>query len=193
MAVTARNRGIHAVPQVLENPVAELQDQGLSPFVMPTMGSRGGANAEDQLETLESLRITPETINCEFRSSMAVEKVGEDMNGRRVFAAIDALEADAILLVNRVKAHTDYDGEYEGDLAKMAVVGLDKHRGAEEMYNAALARGFPSIVPERVEILIHETPIVGEIALIENASERVVEIVGLPVNEIMDREPELLE
>ncbi|AGN01243.1 hypothetical protein L593_06480 [Salinarchaeum sp. Harcht-Bsk1] len=193
VAVTAGSRGIHDVPEVLATTVSALDERGLSPFVMPAMGSHGGATAAGQLETLESLGITEETIGCEFRSSMAVEQVGEDEDGRPVFAARDALDAEAVLLVNRVKPHTDYAGPYESGLAKMAVVGLGKHRGAEAMHNAALARGFQEVIPERAEILIEETPVVGGLALLENANERAADIVGLDAGEIMEREPALLE
>jgi len=193
VAVTAGSRGIHDMPEVLSTLVGTLQERGLSPFVMPAMGSHGGATAAGQVETLESLGVTESSVGCEIRSSMDVERVGEDEDGRPVFAATDALEADGILLVNRVKPHTDYAGPYESGLAKMAVVGLGKHRGAEAMHNAALARGFQEVIPERAEILLEETPVVGGVALLENAQERAAEIVGLDAGEIMEREPELLE
>lgn len=193
VAVTAGSRGIHDVVAVLATAVAELQDRGYEPFVMPAMGSHGGATAEGQLEALEALGITPERVGCEFRSSMDVREVGTDADGRPVFAAVDALEADAVLLVNRVKPHTDYSGDYESGLCKMAVVGLGKHRGAEEMHNAALARGFPQVVPERARILLETTPVVGGIAILENARERTADVVGVPAGDVMDREPRLLE
>jgi hypothetical protein len=160
---------------------------------MPAMGSHGGATADGQLETLASLDITPETIGCAFRSSMAVTQVGTDADGRPVYAADDALDADAVLLINRIKAHTDYEGRYESGLAKMAVVGLGKHRGAEQMHNAALARGFQEVIPERARLLIEETPVVGGVAILENARERAAAIVGLDAAAIMEREPELLD
>lgn len=193
IALTAGSRGIHDVPTVLATIANHLDDRGFHPFVMPAMGSHGGATADGQLETLASLGMTEDSIGCEFRSSMAVERVGDDIDGRPVFAAEDALEADAIMLVNRVKAHTDYAGRYESGLAKMAVVGLGKHRGAEEMHNAALARGFQEVIPERAEILLEQTPVIGGVAIIENANERAAEITGLPVDAILAEEPALLE
>jgi hypothetical protein len=193
IAVTAGSRGIHDVPAVLAATVAELQDRGLDPFVMAAMGSHGGATSEGQRETLAELGITPDAVGCEIRSSMAVEEVAEDADGRPVYAAVDALSADAVLLVNRIKAHTDYSGDHESGLCKMAVVGLGKHRGAESMHNAALARGFQTVIPERAELLFEATPVVGGIALLENANERAAAIEGVPVGEILEREPALLE
>jgi hypothetical protein len=193
VAVTAGSRGVHDMPAVVEAVVTDLRERGLDPFVMPAMGSHGGATAEGQVETLASLGITEESVDCEIRSSMEVERVADDDEGRPVFAAVDALEADAVVLVNRVKLHTDYSGPVESGLCKMAVVGLGKHRGAEAMHNTALARGFDTVVPERAEILFAETPVVGGVAIVENAEERAAEIAGVPVDEILDREPALLE
>lgn len=193
VAITAGSRGITDMPTMLDTIVSAIEDRGLEPFVMPAMGSHGGATASGQVDTLASLGITPETVGCEIRSSMDVVEVATDRDGRPVYAATDALAADAVLLVNRVKAHTDYVGEYESGLVKMAVVGLGKHRGAENMHNAALARGFQTVVPERGEILLEETPVVGGVALIENAAERAAEIVGVPAADLLEREPELLE
>jgi len=193
VAITAGSRGIEAVPEVLAATVMELRDCGLEPFVMPAMGSHGGATAEGQVDTLASLGITSETVGCEIRSSMDVREVATGSDDRPVFASEDALAADAVLLANRIKAHTDYVGDYESGLCKMAVVGLGKHRGAEEMHNAALTRGFQEVIPEYASLLIEETPVVGGLGIIENAEDRATEIVGVPAEEILDREPALLE
>jgi hypothetical protein len=193
VAVTAGSRGIHDMPAVLRAAVEGLRERGLDPFVMPAMGSHGGATAEGQVETLASLGVTESSLGCEIRSSMAVERVGTDDAGDPVWAAEDALAADAVLLVNRIKLHTDYDGRVESGLCKMAVVGLGKHRGAEAMHNAALARGFDTVIPERAAVLFEETPVVGGVALVDNADERAAHVEGVPVDRILDREPELLD
>ncbi|MEF8841123.1 MAG: DUF362 domain-containing protein [Haloarculaceae archaeon] len=192
VAVTAGSRGIHDMPAVLRTVVAELQERGLDPFVLPAMGSHGGATAEGQVETLASLGVTEESMGCEIVSSMAVERVGDD-DGRAVYAARDALEADAVLLANRVKLHTDFSGDVESGLCKMAVIGLGKQRGAEATHKAALAGTFSEVIRERARILFEEVPIVGGVALVENADERAAAIEGFDVGEILEREPELLE
>ena len=193
IAVTAGSRGIRDMPATLAAAVDELQARGYEPFVIPAMGSHGGATAEGQRETLAALGITPETVGCEIRSSMAVERVGEDSLGRPVYAAEDALEADAVLLANRVKVHTDFNGAVESGLSKMAVIGLGKHRGAESLHNAAIATAFADVIRDRTAVLLEETPIVGGIALIENAADRAAHIEGVNADEIPEREPELLE
>ena len=132
-------------------------------------------------------------MGCEVVSSMEVERVGSDGDGRPVYAARDALEADAVLLANRVKLHTDFSGDLESGLCKMAVIGLGKQRGAEATHKAALAGTFSEVIRERAAILFEETPIVGGVALVENANDRAAVLEGLAVGEILDREPELLE
>jgi hypothetical protein len=193
VAITAGSRGIHDMPAVLEAAVEALQERGLEPFVFPAMGSHGGATDEGQRETLASLGITPERVGCEIRSSMDVETVGTDSTGQPVYAAMDALAADAVLLANRVKLHTDFQADVESGLAKMAVVGLGKQRGAENMHNAALDRGFTDVIPERAEILVDETPIVGGLALVENADERAAAVEGVPADDLLEAEPALLD
>ncbi|WP_306060328.1 nickel pincer cofactor-dependent isomerase, group 22 [Natronococcus wangiae] len=193
VAVTAGSRGIHDMPATLAAAVDELQRRGYDPFILPAMGSHGGATAEGQRETLEALGITPEAMGCEIRSSMAVAAVGEDSLGRAVYAAEGALEADAVLLANRVKVHTDFNGAVESGLSKIAVIGLGKHRGAESLHNAAIATDFSDVIRDRRDVLLAETPIVGGIALIENAADQAAHIEGINAEAIPDREPELLE
>jgi hypothetical protein len=193
VAVTAGSRGIHDMPAVLAGVVAELQSRGYDPFVVPAMGSHGGATAEGQRETLESLGITEARLDCEIRSSMAVTEVGRDDLGRPVYAADDALAADAILLANRVKPHTDFRGEVESGLAKMAVIGLGKHRGAASLHDAAIATDFATVIENRFAVLREEAPIVGGVALVENAADRAVHVEGRDADAIPEREPELLD
>ncbi|MFB6140787.1 MAG: DUF362 domain-containing protein [Halosimplex sp.] len=193
VAITAGSRGIDDMPAVLAAAVDRLDERGFEPFVVPAMGSHGGATAEGQREALAALGITEESLGCAIRSSMAVEPVGEDDLGRPVLAARDAVEADAVLLANRVKPHTDFRGDVESGLAKIAVVGLGKHRGAESLHNAAIATDFAEVIADRYEVLRRETPIVGGIALVENADHRAARIEGVDADDVLDREPELLD
>ena len=192
VGITAGSRGIKDLPAVLEAIVSDLQSRGLEPFVFPAMGSHGGATPEGQRETLATLGITPDRLGCEIRSSLAVERVGTDSTDRPVYAAEDALDADAVLLVNRIKLHTDFAGDVESGLCKMAVVGLGKQRGADNLHNAALDRGFDEVIPEWASILVEETPIVGGVGIIENAEKRAADVQGVPATDLLEVEPELL-
>ena len=193
VGITAGSRGIHDMPEMLRAIVDEMDARGFEPFVFPAMGSHGGATAAGQREALASLGVTEASMGCEIRSSMDVTAVAEDSAGRPVFAAHDAVAADAVLLVNRVKAHTDFSGRYESGLCKMAVIGLGKQRGAELAHNVALPTSFREVIPERAALLFEHVPVVGGVALVENAHDRAAHVEGLDVEEIPDREPELLE
>ncbi|GAB6878251.1 lactate racemase domain-containing protein [Halorubrum gandharaense] len=193
IGITVGSRGIHDMPTVIRAVVAELDERGYEPFIIPAMGSHGGATAEGQVETLEALGYGEPEMGCPIRSSMDVEVVGTDDLGRPVYAAVDALEADAVLLANRVKLHTDFRGDVESGLSKIAVVGLGKHRGAESLHNAAIATDFADVIVDRMDVLLEETPIVGGVALIENANDRAAHIEGVNAEAIPKREPKLLE
>lgn len=193
VAITAGSRGIHDMPALLESAVNELRERGFEPSILAAMGSHGGATSEGQRETLEALGITESRMNCPIHSSMEVDEIGQDSLDRPIYVAKDALAADAVILANRIKPHTDFHGPVESGLCKMAVIGLGKHRGAESLHNAGLASDFSEVIRERAELLIEETPIVGGIALIENAADRASHIEGIPADRITDREPELLD
>ncbi|MFB6114519.1 MAG: DUF362 domain-containing protein [Halodesulfurarchaeum sp.] len=193
IGVTAGSRGIHDMPTMLRAAVDYLQSAGFEPFIFPAMGSHGGATAEGQAEMLASLGITEESMGCEIRSSMDVEPVGEGMDGRPVYASTDAMDADAVLLANRVKVHTDFQGDIESGLAKMSVVGLGKQRGTEKFHSAAIAYSYEECIRDRAAILFEETPILGGLALIENARDRAAHIEAISVEDIFEREEELLE
>ena len=193
IAITAGSRGIRDMPTVLSAAVDELLDRGFEPFVVPAMGSHGGATERGQRKTLASLGITEGTVGCEIRSSMAVDVVGQDSMEQDVYVSRDALDADAIVLANRVKPHTDFSGAIESGLCKMAVVGLGKHHGAESLHNAGLAGDFSVVIADRAKVIIEETPIAGGVALIEDVHERATIVEGIPAAQLLAREPELLE
>lgn len=125
VTVTAGSRGIQNIVPTLRTVVAELERRGLDPFMLPAMGSHGGATAAGQRELLETLAITEESMGCDIQSSMDVDRVATDSVGRDIYAASDAIDADAVLLINRIKIHTDFvNGNVESGLCKMAVIGL---------------------------------------------------------------------
>ena len=73
IGLTAGSRGIKDKPKVLKTIVSRLKDLGASPFIVPCMGSHGGATAEGQIEVLESLGITEKSVGAPILSSMDVE------------------------------------------------------------------------------------------------------------------------
>src|SRR5688500_12090676 len=131
IAVGAGSRGITDYALIVGTVVRELQALGAQPFVFPAMGSHGGATAEGQREVLAEREITEQTIGCPIHSSMEVVRVGETATGIPVFCDALAYRSDGIVIVNRVKIHTDFHGPTESGLTKMIVIGLGKRQGAE--------------------------------------------------------------
>ncbi|MFU8870078.1 MAG: DUF362 domain-containing protein, partial [Natronococcus sp.] len=125
VAVGAGSRGIANLPEIVDGVVTGLRERGYEPFVFPAMGSHGGATAEGQREKLATLGVTEEEIGCEIRATMDVVTVGETPEREvPVYADAHAVEADAIVPVNRIKPHTDFGGEVESGLSKMLVIGM---------------------------------------------------------------------
>ena len=194
VAVGAGSRGIANLPSIVSGVVGAVRDAGYDPFVFPAMGSHGGATAEGQREMLDSLGVTPEAIGCEIRSSMEVVRVGETPDrGVPVYADAHAAGADAIVPVNRVKPHTDYDGPVESGLSKMLVIGMGKQRGAKTAHEWAVDWSFRNMIPEIAEKLLVELPVAGGVAIVEDQFDDTAVIEGVPPSGFLDREAELLE
>ncbi len=194
VAVGAGSRGIANLPSIVSGVVGAIEDAGYDPFVFPAMGSHGGATAAGQREMLESLGVTPEAIGCEIRSSMEVVRVGETPDrGVPVYADAHAADADAIVPVNRVKPHTDYDGPVESGLSKMLVIGMGKQRGAKTAHEWAVDWSFRNMIPEIAEKLLAELPVAGGVAIVEDQFDDTTVIEGVPPSGFLDREAELLE
>ncbi|SFG91454.1 hypothetical protein SAMN04488063_3275 [Halopelagius inordinatus] len=194
VAVGAGSRGIANLSTIVGGVVEELQSRGYEPFVFPAMGSHGGATAEGQAEMLAELGVDERTIGCEIRSSMDVVQIGTTPEREvPVVADANAAAADAILPVNRVKPHTDFDGTVESGLSKMLVIGMGKQRGAKIAHEWAVDWSFRNMIPEITEQLLDELPVVGGVAIVEDQHDDTDHIEGVPPGGFLDREAELLE
>jgi hypothetical protein len=186
------SRGIDRIDEVVRAAVSWVHSAGAEVFVVPAMGSHGGASPEGQLEVLASYGITPESIGCEIRSSMDTVKLGEVRPGLPVFVDRNALEgADAIVPINRVKPHTDFTGEVESGLMKMIAIGLGKQRGADTFHRQGFDT-FHELIPAVAEFTISRVTIPFGLALVENGYARLWRIEAVPRDRIWDRERELL-
>jgi hypothetical protein len=192
IAITAGSRGIRDLPAVLRAAVAAVREAGGDPFIAPCMGSHGGATAEGQSATLESLGVTAESVGAPVVSSMDVVSVGESSFGVPVWAARDLAEADGIVVVNRVKPHTDFHGEVESGLVKMLVVGAGKHAGALSAHNLTVRHGFPAVLRDHGELLLERLPVLCGVALVEDQRERTAFLEVLRPAEFFAREHEFL-
>ena len=186
------SRGIDRIDQVVRAVVERLVAAGASVFIVPAMGSHGGATAEGQLEVLAEYGITPESMSCEIRSSMDTVGLGEVRPGVPVFLDRNALEgADFIVPINRVKVHTDFTGPVESGLMKMIAIGLGKQKGADTFHSQGFA-AFDRLIPEVAAYTLARAPIPFGLALIENGNARLLHVEAVPAERIAAREPELL-
>jgi hypothetical protein len=192
VALTAGSRGVRDVVPVLRTLADFIRRAGGAPFVVPCMGSHGGATAEGQAEMLHSLGVTEEAVGAPILSSMEVTSAGESRFGSPVWVAEDLARADAVIVVNRVKPHTDFHGPIESGLVKMLVIGAGKHAGAAEAHRLALRHGFPAVLEEHARVSLGSLPVLCGVALIEDEAERTAEIHVLEAGEIVAREPSLL-
>ncbi len=175
VALTAGSRGIHDMPTVVRSAGAWLRAAGAQPFVVPAMGSHGGATAEGQITMLAELGMTEETLGMEIRSTMDTVELGHVDGGPMAHLDRNAAGADGILVINRVKAHTDFKGEVESGLAKITAIGLGKQRGAEgiHLYGPANLGTWIPLVARRI---IDTGKVLGGIAIVENAHDRAARI-----------------
>jgi hypothetical protein len=183
VAVGAGSRGLTARVELLRGTVAGLRDLGAAPFVVPAMGSHGGATAEGQLATLAKLGMTPDSIGCEFRSTMETVVVTRDAAGRPLHLDVHAAAADRILAVNRMKPHTQFRGPIESGCTKMIVVGFGKQPGAAQFHSSG-AVVMRDQLHEGIDALRGTGRVLGGVATVEAPSGEVVTVRGLTADEV---------
>ncbi|WP_137290582.1 DUF362 domain-containing protein [Natronorubrum halophilum] len=194
IALGVGSRGIANLETIVSGVVDEATDRGYEPFVFPAMGSHGGASAEGQREMLADLGVSESTVGCEIRSSMEVIEVGRTAERDvPVVADANAVGADAIVPINRVKPHTDFDGTVESGLSKMLVIGVGKQRGAKIAHDWAVDWSLRHMIPEITEQLLTKLPVVGGVAILEDQRDDTTLLEGVPPEGFLDREEELLE
>ena len=172
IAVAVGSRWISNLVPIVRKTVAALKEAGLKPFIVPAMGSHGGATAPGQRNLLKGLGISEETIGVSVISSMEVVDLGEIAKGWPVYLDKKAFSARGIVVINRVKPHTAFKGEIESGLMKMLTVGLGKHRGAEIMHRF----GLNDAVPRAARIIIDKAPVLLGVAILENSLDETMEI-----------------
>jgi hypothetical protein len=179
IAITAGSRGISQIPQILAAISSCLKEFEAQPFIVPAMGSHAGATADGQEQMLANLGITQATTGAPVRSSMEVIEVGRLPNGMPVYVDRTAASADGIVICNRVKPHTDFASEIESGLAKMAVFGLGKEKGAATAHSYGV-EGLQTLMPEAARLVVARTPVLFGLAVIENAYHEVARIAAVP-------------
>src|ERR687894_1595644 len=192
VAITAGSRGISGIDNVLRSLVQILKSAGARPFIIPAMGSHGGATAEGQVEILRSLGVTEESVGAEIRSSMEVVELGETGTGVPVYMDRIASEADGVVIVGRIKQHTDFRSDIESGLSKMASIGLGKHAQALALH-AHGVRGIKDYMVEAGGEVFSSGKVLFGVALVEKAYEETAMIEAIPPQRVAERERELLK
>ena len=192
IAITAGSRGVANVDVITKAIVDFCKEKGAKPFIVPAMGSHGGATAEGQLEVLAGFNITEETMGCPIRSSMETVLLGYSEYGKPVYQDKNAHEADGIILSCRIKPHNAFRGKYESGVLKMLVVGLGKQKGAESVHSDGMDNMARNI-PANGRVALENSKILFAIPCVENAYDETALIEAIPTDQIFDREPELLK
>lgn len=193
IAVGVGSRGITHLAEIVFEVLRQIESIGAVPYIIPAMGSHGGATPEGQMEVLASYGITEQAMKVPIRASLEVREVGKTDDQVSVFCSTDALAADGILLINRIKPHTDFFGELGSGLLKMSVIGLGKRAGATEMHLAATQFGYEKAIMSMAKVLIDQTPLLGGIAILENQFHDTAKIVAIDRDEMETAEKLLLQ
>jgi hypothetical protein len=193
IAVGAGSRGIVNYDIICRETVQALQELGANPFIFPAMGSHGGATSTGQAAVLDHLGISQETMGCPIKSEIEPTQVGTTADGIPVWIDQHALSADHMVLVNRIKPHTDFRGAIESGIMKMGSVGLGKRLGASACHKAAMHFGFEHTIRTVAALVCNHRPLAFGLAILENGHEKTAQIEAIPGDRIEAREAELLE
>jgi hypothetical protein len=188
VAITAGSRGIADIPLVLRTVAEFVRAHGGQPFIVPAMGSHGGATVEGQLHVLAEYGITQQSVGAPIRATMETVELGQLPSGARVFMDAYAAAADATFVVNRVKAHTAFRGPIESGLCKMTSIGLGKAEGAEQTH----AHGLRETIPQAASLTLESANIVGGLALVENAAHQLAIVQGARPDDFLETDRQLL-
>jgi nucleotide-binding universal stress UspA family protein len=192
IAIAVGSRGVANIGKIVKKTGQYLNSIGTIPFIVPAMGSHGGATAEGQLEVLKSYGITEETMSMEIKSSIQVVEIGRTEKNIPVYMDKIAYEADMVIVINRVKPHTDFRGSIESGICKMMAIGLGKYKGCSRLHQEGL-ENFTELIPSVAEVFIKNSNVGFGIAIVENAYDETAIIEAIPVERFFEDEPKLLK
>lgn len=193
IVVAVGSRGIPNYPTVVQHLTRILQGAGAEVKILPAMGSHGGGTGPGQVHLLEGLGITPGSVGAPIVDTMEVEEIGRTRSGIPVLADKTLLQADGILLANRVKDHTDFYGTIQSGLSKMIAVGFGRTRGAAVMHRYAVMHGYDTAILEMAGLCVERLPILAGIAMIDGPAGGTAHLEVVPPNAFEATEARLLE
>lgn len=191
VAVAAGSRGITNIGAIVKHTITALHNAGMKPFIVPAMGSHGGATSEGQLRVLNNYGISEKTMGCPVRSEIEPEHLGETDDGLPVYIDKNAFSADHIVVVNRIKPHTDFAGAIGSGLMKMMAIGLGKQKGASYYHGSVFEYGFEHMITTVSAMVMQKAPIAFGLGIIENAYDETAHIIGVPADGLEQKEREL--
>ena len=191
ICITAGSRGIPHMAQLYRSVCSFLKEKGAHPFLVPAIGSHGGATDEGQKEMLAQYGLTEESVGAPILSNMDVVEYGRLSNGSPLYCDKNAAFADGIIIMHKVKPHTDFRAEHESGLAKMIAIGIAKHKGATEFHRLGFEH-FAARLPEAAEIFIKTFNVVWAIGIVQNAYDEICTIEAAPGHKLLDLDKALL-
>ena len=191
VAVAVGSRGIRNIDRITLALIEELKGAGTLPFIVPAMGSHGGATAEGQTRLLAGYGISEEAMGVPVLASMETAVVGQTDDGIPIHFSKEALAADLIVPIARIKPHTDFRGSVESGLCKILAIGLGKHVGCSRLHREGYVR-FGKLIPDVATRIIHSVPVGFGLAIVENAYDETARIEAVPASQFLQRESELL-
>ena len=191
IAVAVGSRGIAKLDEIVKNVVDKLKESDCRPFIVPAMGSHGGATSEGQASVLESKGVTEARIGAPIRATMDVKSFGE-VNGIPLFLDRYAAEADGVVLINRIKPHTNFIGPTESGLLKLMAIGLGNQIGAEHYHRLSVVRSQYEIISSAGRELLERVPVLFGVGLVENQKHEIAIIKMAPADQIEMEEAKLL-
>jgi hypothetical protein len=192
VAIGVGSRGISNIATIVRSAVQYWRESGMQPFIFPAMGSHGAATAEGQADVLAHYGIIEETIGCPVVSSLEVVNLGKTPEGVESFMDRNAFQADGVMLVGRVKWHTDFAGKIESGLFKMMAIGLGKFHGAKTYHTYAYRLGLEHVIRSIGRQVLRSGKILGGLAILEDAYHNTAQLTAVPVESMEQREEELL-
>ena len=192
IAITAGSRGVANIDRILRHLVRVLKENSAKPFLIPTMGSHGGGTAEGQVEVLKSLNVTEESVGAPIVSSMEVVEIGRSCFGFPVLVDKNAAEADEVIVVNRIKPHTEFEGPIESGLMKMMAIGIGKHKGCIQVHKQTVAYGYRKVIPEIGRVILENLPVLFGVGIVENVYDETAIVRAIPPSQFLVEEERLL-
>lgn len=192
VAVAVGSRGIKNLYLIVKTVVEDLKAKGASPFIVSAMGSHGNGTEEGQREVLESYGITEENLGIKVITTVDVNYLGMTPSGKKVYFDRAAMEADAIIPINRVKLHTDFVGDLQSGLCKMLVIGLGNQIGCSSIHEEDPDE-FAAIIEDAAGLILKKCKVACGVAAIENAYDETFMVEAVPAEGLIEREKELVK